>query len=740
MSEIQPAATGNIFHCENTLEEWQIDDENWNEVADTDRAFEPKYSDNIIVDKHQRVKDYLGIVVDETDKPVKGAKKGAVMPLEDTVADDKGNALPRVFLPITEGSTEVTEHKILRNFHQYNGVDVDPLLCSAYRTVERFYPSLADAPFLWSAIHPQVNSIPVYNPAGKYAVRVFVAGKWRKVYVYDAMPVTAEGHVSIARSEADLELWPTILAKAVYTVYTALGFSFTLPSYGTPGNKTTSFNISSFVSFAVHTLTGWLPSSPWSVALTLHQDCARFKALLEEITFGGAAVLSPATIPSQDPILLLPEAEDMYNGLKTKKQVKDLLKIKEAERCFLIEDVKKREELINIINTQLAAPFKEVYTISVSSPSGINVYPILAICYDEETSDVTFLTKWVIGEATQNQTPVDDTAPQPLDPIPLSTRITYEFIPLKDLMHDCSVHICGLDTKHRVPFASELAWHFETISEDVDTKKKPKDKKDKKAVVTGPPLGTPVAGTDPGVFHPTFLTVDPAEYSLSNTHLSLSLFIQSDTLLAAETLRREEVVVVLQEMRDDGEEPLVMRVQLSEAAAMPYARTTFHIPIDRLPQKPVIFWLRLFTNASVYISAHCGALVTIGDAVTQWETAGGKAIAFEGTTAAIHAHSEQVIFRCPLTSEVEENNSATFFMYTTNKAVQNTLSLVELRSNCGTVLSMIQGHVASIPASSTVTLVGRCYHDTNVPEFKWRILAFIYYLSSTTWYIHTENS
>lgn len=78
--------------------------------------------------------------------------------------------------------------------------------------------------FLWRAIYPKLPSgKPVYNPAGKYCVRLYLAGKWRKVYVDDAIPVTVDGRPALASSADRLELWPLLLAKAVYAVYSACG-------------------------------------------------------------------------------------------------------------------------------------------------------------------------------------------------------------------------------------------------------------------------------------------------------------------------------------------------------------------------------------------------------------------------------------------------------------------------------------------------------------------------------------
>ncbi len=44
--------------------------------------------------------------------------------------------------------------------------------------------------FLWELIHPQdEEGVPLFNPHGKYIVRLFLQGKWRQVLIDDVVPV-----------------------------------------------------------------------------------------------------------------------------------------------------------------------------------------------------------------------------------------------------------------------------------------------------------------------------------------------------------------------------------------------------------------------------------------------------------------------------------------------------------------------------------------------------------------------
>lgn len=125
--------------------------------------------------------------------------------------------------------------------------EVDPLLCQTYRLLSVFGPGVHRAlqeywggagrdsaagiaaahvdNFLWRAIYPQLpDGKPVYNPLGKYCVRLYLAGRWRKVYVDDSVPVRSDGRPALAGSEDKCELWPMVLSKAIYRVYSACGW------------------------------------------------------------------------------------------------------------------------------------------------------------------------------------------------------------------------------------------------------------------------------------------------------------------------------------------------------------------------------------------------------------------------------------------------------------------------------------------------------------------------------------
>nr|QHX41472.1 Androglobin-like protein [Halisarca dujardinii]QIZ30880.1 androglobin-like protein [Halisarca dujardinii] len=93
----------------------------------------------------------------------------------------------------------------------------------------------------WDHIHPHPKggSAPVYNPGGKYCVRLHWMGCWRKLTVDDQIPLSSRNQLLLPATSNPSELWMTILSKAILKLQaTDCGFSM---------DNTISL------------LTGWLP-------------------------------------------------------------------------------------------------------------------------------------------------------------------------------------------------------------------------------------------------------------------------------------------------------------------------------------------------------------------------------------------------------------------------------------------------------------------------------------------------
>ena len=98
---------------------------------------------------------------------------------------------------------------------------------------------------IWQKIYPQQNGAPVYNPTGRYWVKLYHFGKARKIEIDDTMPLSKYNLYYLPKCEHLEELWPALLTKAILK----------LNSYKLP-----SFNFSECSDLSVfYALTGYIP-------------------------------------------------------------------------------------------------------------------------------------------------------------------------------------------------------------------------------------------------------------------------------------------------------------------------------------------------------------------------------------------------------------------------------------------------------------------------------------------------
>ncbi len=125
---------------------------------------------------------------------------------------DTGLSLPPN--PLEENNPEITFTKFLHNFSS---------VVTLISSLPELIPPEA---FLWESIYPKgPDGRPAVSPSGKYLVRVFYEGKWRRIFVDDRMPVDDEGNVLLVKTECPNEIWPYILAKAILKLFNSSNLS-----------------------------------------------------------------------------------------------------------------------------------------------------------------------------------------------------------------------------------------------------------------------------------------------------------------------------------------------------------------------------------------------------------------------------------------------------------------------------------------------------------------------------------
>lgn len=68
-------------------------------------------------------------------------------------------------------------------------------------------------------IYPQENNIPIFNPSGRYWVKLYNFGRAKKIEIDDKMPFDKYEELLTPKTESIKELWPAIFTKAILKLF-----------------------------------------------------------------------------------------------------------------------------------------------------------------------------------------------------------------------------------------------------------------------------------------------------------------------------------------------------------------------------------------------------------------------------------------------------------------------------------------------------------------------------------------
>ncbi|XP_054135004.1 androglobin [Melozone crissalis] len=179
----------------------------------------------------------------------------------------------------------------------------------------------------------------VYNKFGKYALKLYWMGCWRKIIVDDTMPFSEEENLLLPATTSQNELWPMLLSKAIIKLANT-------SIYATGKREMEEFTV-------LQTLTGWIPE----VIPIQPEYLDKVWGFLKEI-------VPEFTLPERKS----PELEITQDDTKTEETRDSEIKSEQSSVNKLPDSTERADTAGNISKETPPPPEPEVVAYAVCTP------------------------------------------------------------------------------------------------------------------------------------------------------------------------------------------------------------------------------------------------------------------------------------------------------------------------------------------------------------------------------------
>ena len=175
-----------------------------------------------ILDKEYNIKvcDYISRL--ETDKEYKIRKELELKEMNDKKGKNLNFKNNKINLNDYENNTDKKIIKILKisnlklNMNSNNSNSFYTWMTSIFQfIIDNDISDINTKKSILYNIYPQKDGIPIFNPKGKYIIKLYLMGKERKIIIDDKIPFTNDDEFIFPGCDSVEEIWPILFTKAL---------------------------------------------------------------------------------------------------------------------------------------------------------------------------------------------------------------------------------------------------------------------------------------------------------------------------------------------------------------------------------------------------------------------------------------------------------------------------------------------------------------------------------------------